>query len=243
MVWENIVAGPGGSVRPDVFIMEKSFANPNPISYEVKVSVADFRSDVTKAKWKAYLGFSYGLVFAAPRGLITRKDIPTGCGFIQYNGTIWHTVKRPTLHPCTIDSAMMLKLLIDGERLETQTKPIKNRDFDEWQHHETLRKKFGQDIRQKLALIDEYPTMKGKLDTLKSELAEALGVGPIDKWCFIQDIKHAIEQLKIMANEHERKQAIAGELAALGDRLNGHLSRIITDYTKTSPTDNKETGE
>lgn len=234
MVWENIVSGPAGSVRPDVFTMEKSFANPNPISYEVKISTSDFRSDVTKAKWKAYLDFSYGVVFAAPKGLLSRKDIPDGCGLIQYNGTIWHTVKRPTLHPCTIKSDMLLKLLIDGESQQTQPKPIQNRDFDAWRHHETLRKKFGKDIGQKMALIEEYPAMKKKLDTLKSELGEVLGIGPIDKWGFVQDAKYAIKQLKIMACEHKRKQAIAGELTTLENKITASISRIITDYTKTA---------
>jgi len=237
MVWENIVSGPAGSVRPDVFTMDKSFKNPNPISYEIKVSTSDFRSDVTTAKWKAYLDFSYGVVFAAPKGLITRKDIPKGCGFIQYNGTIWHTVKRPTLHPGAIKSEMLLKLLIDGEQQQTQPKPIQNRDFDEWQHHETLRKKFGQDIRQKIALMDKYPTMKANLDRAKAELSELLGVR-VDQWDFVGSTKYAINQLKILANEHERKQAIAGELSKLGEDISWRVNRIISEYTKTSPSNN-----
>lgn len=211
--------------------MEKSFLNPNPISYEVKVSTSDFRSDVTKAKWKAYLEFSFGVAFAVPKGLLTLRDIPEGCGLVQYNGTIWHTVKRPTLHPGAIKSEMLLKLLIDGEHQQTKPNPIQNRDFDEHQHHEALRKKFGQDIRQKLALIDEYPTMKANLDHAKAELSKLLDV-PVDRWDFAASVQYAIKQLKILANEDGRKKAIAGELSDLMDRMNGDLNRVITEYTK-----------
>ena len=73
MVWEDIPVGKVHSVRPDVLTIEKSYSSPNPISYEIKVSVSDFRSDVTKAKWKAYLDFSYGVIFAVPKGLIKKS--------------------------------------------------------------------------------------------------------------------------------------------------------------------------
>ncbi|OUS29497.1 hypothetical protein A9Q98_06140 [Thalassotalea sp. 42_200_T64] len=73
MVWEDIPVGKSGSVRPDVLTIQKSFASPNPISYEIKVSVSDFRSDVTSAKWKNYLDFSYGVIFAVPKGLIKNQ--------------------------------------------------------------------------------------------------------------------------------------------------------------------------
>lgn len=86
MVWEDIPVGKSGSVRPDVLTIQKSFASPNPISYEIKVSVSDFRSDVTSAKWKNYLDFSYGVIFAVPKGLIKKSDIPNGCGLMQFNG-------------------------------------------------------------------------------------------------------------------------------------------------------------
>lgn len=177
MVWENIPAGMAGEVRPDVFVLNKSFAHPNPITYEIKVSVSDFRSDVTKAKWKAYLDFSYGVIFAVPKGLITKNDVPEQCGLITYNGAgIWHNVKRPTLNPCKIDGTLLLKLLMCGEERQTHPYPIKNRDFDEHKHHETLRKKFGADIQTRLYFLEEYPEKKAELDKLIKELSELTGV-------------------------------------------------------------------
>ena len=232
MVWENIPAGCAGNVRPDVYTLEKSFSSPNPITYEVKVSLSDFRSDVTKAKWKAYLRFSYGVVFAVPKGLITKNDLPQGCGLITYNGAgIWRTVKKPTLHPCQIDSDVLLKLLMGGADRMTQAKPIQNRDFDQWQHMDALREKFGKNIAEKLSLIEEYPDMKKELKALKSELSEIFGTD-IDRWNFVREIQYKIKQLRIMANETERKKAIAGELEKLKSSLEHSIDRITEEYTE-----------
>lgn len=236
MVWEDIPAGPSGSVRPDVYTIQKSFGNPNPISYEVKVSVSDFRSDVTSAKWKSYLDFSYGVVFAVPKGLITKNDIPNGCGLMTFNGQFWNTVKRPTLHPAPLNDDLLLKLLISGNERQTQPLLPKFREFDEYKHHDELRKKFGEDIRSKIHFIDEYPSMVKEL----TEMRQALGVlfdrdvgkDPHRGWLFDNAIRRDIEELKVLADETERKAAIAKRLANLSEGMQRDFSRIIAEYTQ-----------
>lgn len=233
MVWEDIPAGMAGSVRPDVFVMQKSFSKPNPITYEVKVSVPDFRSDVTSGKWQSYLDFSYGVVFAAPKGLITKKDIPNGCGLIQYNGSgIWRTIKKPTLSPCVIDSEFLLKLLMGGADRMTQKKPIKNRDFDKWKHHDTLKKKFGDDIQEKMALVKNYPEMVQDLKIKKGELIEVLGLRDTDYHNgFIHQAEYAISKLKEIASEKHRKKKICERLEKLRSDLNNDIDQIKKEYT------------
>lgn len=230
MVWEDIPAGKRGSVRPDVYTIEKSFANPNPISYEVKVSESDFRSDVTKAKWKSYLDFSYGVTFAVPKGLVTKKDIPNGCGLITFNGEFWNTVKRPTLHPANLDDELLMKLLIAGNQRQTQAPVIQNRDFDDHKHRETLRKKFGKDIGSKLHFISEYPKMKKELIMMRRDLGKLFNI-ELDHWCFENEVQRNIDKLKVMANETERKAAIAKELGNAKSRLDRQFERIIHEYT------------
>lgn len=235
MVWEDIPAGASGSVRPDVYTIQKSFGNPNPISYEVKVSLADFRSDVTKAKWKAYLDFSYGVVFAVPKGLITKKDIPNGCGLMTFNGEFWNTVKRPTLHPAPLNDTLLLKLLISGNERQTQPFTPKLRSFDEWKHHDELRKKFGEDIRSKLSFIEDYPVMHKELNEMRAELAEILDM-KLDKdclstWRFDRNVKYKIEELRAMADETERKAAIAKEVSRVAISVNRQLQHIVEHYT------------
>jgi len=229
MVWEDIPVGKVHSVRPDVLTIEKSYSSPNPISYEIKVSVSDFRSDVTKAKWKAYLDFSYGVVFAVPKGLITKSDVPNGCGLMTFNGQSWNTVKKPTLHPAKLNDELLLKLLISGDQRETQKPVIQNRDFDQHVHHETLRKKFGKDFRSKIAMLDEYPEKKKELKALKKELADLFDLD-IERWSFEKNVKYHIEQLKIMADESERKAKIAKELIDLKTTLSNRLDLIVNKY-------------
>lgn len=235
MVWEDIPAGRRHSVRPDVYTIEKSFANPNPISYEVKVSLADFRSDVTSAKWKAYLEFSYGVVFAVPKGLITKKDVPNNCGLITFNGEFWNTVKRPTLHPAELDDDLLLKLLISGK--ERQSKPFEPvpRPFDEERHYDALRKKFGEDIRQKLHFIGKFPQMMEELTEMRSCLSrlfgEELPKDIFNTWRFDYVVSKAIEELEIKAKEETRKAAIAKELQELSEVMDRRMNIIINRYT------------
>ena len=231
MVWEDIPAGKSGSVRPDVFTIEKSFANPNPISYEIKVSVSDFRSDITKAKWKSYLDFSYGVVFAVPKGLITKKDVPNGCGLITFNGEFWNTVKRPTLHPTKLNDELLLKLLIAGQERQTQPRIIQNREFDEYQHREKLRKKFGKDISSKLHFIADYPKMKEELDVMRKSLGDLFDL-ELKDWGFDYNLKREIENLKVMANESERKAKIAKELNDARSWINKRFEQIVGDFTQ-----------
>lgn len=232
MVWEDIPAGKLHSVRPDVLTIEKSYSSPNPISYEIKVSVSDFRSDVTKAKWKSYLEFSYGVVFAAPKGLIKKSDIPNGCGLMLFNGQSWHTVKKPTLHPSKLNDEILLKLLIGGAQRETIVPVIKNRDYEEYVHHETLRKKFGQDFSEKISLLDTYADKKKELKRLKKELGVLFDLD-VDQWGFESNVSYRIEKLKIMACESKRKLAIAEELIRLNKDITQSFDRIVTKYTGT----------
>lgn len=230
MVWEDIPVGKVHSVRPDVLTIEKSYSSPNPISYEVKVNLSDFRSDITKAKWNSYLDFSYGVVFAVPKGLITKSDLPNGCGLMTFNGQSWNTVNKPTIHPTTLNDELLLKLLISGSQRETQRPIIKNRDFNHYIHHETLRKKFGKDFAEKISLLDTYPNKKKELKGLKKELASLFDLD-VDRWGFEENVKYQIDKLKIMADESKRKEKIANELIKLNDTLSSTIVRIIDKYT------------
>ena len=230
MVWEDIPAGKSGSIRPDVLTIQKSFSNPNPISYEIKVSASDFRSDVTSGKWSKYLDFSYGVVFAAPKGLIKKSDIPDICGLIQFDGQSWRTVKKPILNPAVLNGELLLKLLIAGKDRETQANVIKNRGFDEWEHKETLRKKFGKDFAKKIKLIETYDECKKELDGYKKELGSLFGLD-INEWSFIYDLSRSIKDLKILADEGKRKEKIAKDLRVMKNHLDSRIDAIVENYT------------
>lgn len=138
MVWVDMQLGPTGSPRPDVYALFRSYMQPNPVAYEVKVSVSDFRSDVTTAKWARYLSYAYAVVFAVPAGLIGKADVPDACGLIVRNETGWRMAKKPTLQPRNIDQQALLKLVIDGVTREGPKVRAMNRN-----PYDSIAKKIG----------------------------------------------------------------------------------------------------
>jgi len=115
MVWSDLQLGPAGSPRPDVYAIFKSYTNPCPLAYECKVSLSDFRSDVTSGKWQSYLEYACGVYFAAEASLgVTKADVPTHCGLILRGEKGWRAAKKAVLNPVRIPQDAFLKLLIDG---------------------------------------------------------------------------------------------------------------------------------
>ncbi|WP_421921620.1 MmcB family DNA repair protein [Marinobacter salarius] len=146
MLWTDMQLGPSGSPRPDVYTIRKSYTQPKPMAYEVKVSLSDFRSDVTKGKWQSYLEFSGAVIFVVPKGLITKNDVPNGCGLMTYNEETdtFTNLKKATLHPVTLPERVMLKLLIDGADRIHQVN--RRRLLDEYQIESRVRKALGDEV-------------------------------------------------------------------------------------------------
>lgn len=114
MVWTDMQLGPQGSPRPDVYTIERSYVRPNPTAYEVKISVSDFRVDITAGKWSKYLDYAHAVVFACPVGMISKTDVPEMCGLMVRYESGWRYAKKATINPRPIAQAALLKLLIDG---------------------------------------------------------------------------------------------------------------------------------
>ena len=153
VVWTNMQLGQAGSPRPDVYSVPKSFAKFTPIAYEIKVSVADFRRDVTAGKWQSYLKFASGVTFAVPRGLIGKADLPPGCGLVVRGDDGWSTVKAPTLAKIdTLPRDAWIKLVIDG--IARQQVKIEPRHLNPFRAQKLIRKAYGDGIADALSNRD-----------------------------------------------------------------------------------------
>lgn len=131
MVWTNIVMGQAGAPRPDVLTLDPvSWSAINLVAFEVKISVSDFRSDVTKGKWQQYLEFAQGVTFAAPAGLLSAADVPKSCGLIERGSERWRYRRRPTLGTYTLTQVQMLKLA--REPRHRPTLPYTNPTADDY---------------------------------------------------------------------------------------------------------------
>lgn len=217
MVWLNMQLGPSGSPRPDVYTLYKSYVAPCPIAYECKVSVADFRADVTAAKWSTYLEYAHAVVFAAPADLLRKDDIPGSCGLILRHKNAWRMAKKPIPVPRVIAQEALLKLLIDGVRREGAVERRRQwdagahtRDFDarfgataaryvadaasierDLAYAEEQRAKIVQRAEQDAARIREKAASEAP--PLWASLVDCLGLpGDAELW----NVKHAIAKLR-----------------------------------------------
>lgn len=112
LTWLNISLGGPNNVRPDVFAMRAfSYAQPDMISYEIKVIRSDLRSDLTSGKWQKYLEFSQGVTFAVPQGLPGIGDIPKDCGIIIRGERAWRHTRKPVLKAASLPVDAAIKLI------------------------------------------------------------------------------------------------------------------------------------
>lgn len=152
MVWCDMQLGPSGSERPDVYTMQKSYSKPHPIAYECKISVADFRSDITSGKWMKYYEEAGAVIFAVPEGLVTKADIPKGAGLIVRHENCWRTAKGPTFQRVTLSVPCLQKLLIDGVRRLPRS--IGPRELNIYRAAKKIREKTGKDVAAYLSDVE-----------------------------------------------------------------------------------------
>jgi hypothetical protein len=127
-----------------VYTLAKSFMHPSPRAYEVKVSAADFRADVTAGKWRTYLNYADSVVFAVPAGLVQPADVPPLAGLMVRGETGWRTLRRAVPGVVSIPEDALLKLLIDG--IEREGGRHRTRNYADAQAGvDRFCKKFGAD--------------------------------------------------------------------------------------------------
>src|SRR5690606_11023333 len=85
--------------RPDVFSINPSLQpeRANPRIHEIKVSRADFLSDVANPrKREAYLSIAETVYYVVPEGLVTPDEVPQGLGLIvERSADNFALLKRP----------------------------------------------------------------------------------------------------------------------------------------------------
>lgn len=147
--WEDMQLGPAGTCRPDVYAMAHSYSKFCPVVYEVKVSVSDFRADVTAGKYTKYFSYAGGVVFAVPDGLLKKSDIPEGCGLMIRKASGWHTLRGPTMRQLdNLPRDAWMKLLMDGMTRQAERTQIKSREPQAYFIDRRLMKKQGAEIAE-----------------------------------------------------------------------------------------------
>ena len=169
IVWTDMQLGPAGSPRPDVYTVPLSFSRFQPLAYECKVSISDFRADITKGKWSDYLRFSCAVIFAVPEGLITKADLPPGCGLMVRGEKGWRTVKGPTMRALeNLPRDAWIKLLIDGVKREGERTRLVPLDI--YTANRKLRKTLGERVAD---VLHERNMVELRFEHATAELRKA----------------------------------------------------------------------
>jgi hypothetical protein len=177
LVWTDMQLGPAGSPRPDVYTVPCSYSRFMPVAYEVKISVADFRRDITAGKWSSYLKFAAGVIFCVPAGLIKKEDVPSGCGLMIRSENVWRTVKGPTLKAVdNLPRDAWMKLVIDGvARIRNDAdQRMRAQMTNEWRVEQRIRQRLGDVVADAVqAHTGASRSLEYSTDRLKKAAVEA----------------------------------------------------------------------
>lgn len=229
MLWTDMQLGPSGSARPDVYTMAKSYAKPRPMVYEIKVSVSDFRSDVTSGKWQKYLEFSSGVYFACPAKMINKTDVPATCGLIIRSDKGWRSVKAPTLQVVDLDWFVMMKLLIDGVTRHTPERRIKY--FTNFIQRKEAAKILGQDVAD---AVQGLQKVRAKQDRLQKEIDAKLNYAQEDASRIRANATETADRCKADAVESmsELYEILGVEPGTMGWKLRDKLAALKKELSK-----------
>lgn len=195
MIWTDMQLGPSGSPRPDVYTINKRYSTFCPVAYECKISVSDFRSDVTRGKWQSYLKFASGVIFAAPKGLISKDDVPKTCGLIVRNETGWRTIKGPTMTPVKeLPRDAWLKLLIDGTQRSLRDHYV--RYYNERKVRAEIAKKYGDELAE---ILHNHSIAKERLEDKIKHIQQR--TGELDVFNGLERMQKEIEDFKALKTE------------------------------------------
>lgn len=230
--WEDMQLGPAGTCRPDVYSIAHSYSKFCPIVYEVKVSISDFRADVTAGKYTKYFKYAGGVVFAVPDGLLKKTDIPDGCGLMVRKESGWTTLKGPIMRQLdNLPRDAWIKLLMDGMTREVERTQLKSRSYGSWFVERNLSKNHGEEVSR---LVAQACLAK---DRLASEIKYAEERAQIVRQESIDEQKRREENRR---REEERLTDAQRDLAVLlgvdpdAPRylLAGALERAVTRLTE-----------
>lgn len=188
----------GGNGQMDVFRMKLSRTNPNPTCYEVKVSRSDFHADTQAGKYRRYLPYVRRLYFAAPAGMLSKDEIPGGCGLTVRGDKGWSVIKAAPIYQPDPEKWPSLLLSIV---LKLHPGPWSQPDREE-RIRRALRRVASEDSLRHLGLqlsaavsgqLEDARLLRHRYERDRQYLAQRLGINPDSPEA--QDISHLADRI------------------------------------------------
>lgn len=196
LVWLDMQLGPQGTQRPDVYAIEKTYTRLDARVFEIKISRADFLSDITTGKWQGYLRWCNAVTFAVPEGLVKRDEVPAGCGLMVRGESGWRSVRKPTLQQLReLPTTVWQKLLFDGiERSHRAAPPrLRNEYLARKRALEALGKEWELAVSNRGRALRELALETERLKEAREKTADEIR-SVQDR--HVRDAKESLEKLK-----------------------------------------------
>jgi len=162
-----------GMLQFDGIAIYKSWAHPNIVGYEIKVSRSDFQRD---NKFFGYMPYCHELYFVVPTGLIDRMELPNEIGLMYYNPEKKSlTTKKKAIHRnIEINADMLLYIIMN--RLESDRLPFhtsKAEYWQDWLENKITNRDLGYQVNCKLLKhIQELEKENSRYQRFKEEQSE-----------------------------------------------------------------------
>lgn len=204
----NYLDVPLGSVwlekpqRADVVEIKPSYTRFCVSIYEIKISRADFLSDIRSEKWKGYLEHCHRFYFAVPSGMVKKEEIPKEAGLIVRGETGWTTVKAANNRYGEIPYTTLLSLLFMRQRINHSKR---NREaiaefLTVSYNRQKMYKKLGHEVGNALRNFDEYKQTKNNFECEIEKVRKCIkdGLG-IDAWWPVWELSDLVKEIKAKA--------------------------------------------
>jgi hypothetical protein len=110
--------------RADLVVCRPSYKKFCVSVFEIKVSRADFLSDIRSDKWRDYLPHCDRFYFAVCKGVLELSDIPPEAGLVVRGPNGWHTRKTAPKMEHEIPMATMKSLVFAKQRMSVREKRL-----------------------------------------------------------------------------------------------------------------------
>ena len=190
---------------PDALRIRMSYTRPDFAIYEIKVSRADFLSDIRSDKWQTYLPYCSRFYFATPAtGVCTLEDIPFVAGWMVRGPDGWKTKKTPKVREFEPDYHYALALLISEQkyRVRAENEAARRRKLAHGDNVNWSKKVIDRVARVEKDILANKG-MRAKLISARNALKQHFGVDIGDYWRFsdmdstFKDLKMGLDEWKV----------------------------------------------
>lgn len=198
-VLESLSMPAAGTQLADVVAVKPSYTRFCLSIYEIKVSRADFQSDVRSEKYKGYLDHSHRLYFATPAGMVTKDEIPEEAGWIVRGTSGWKVMKAAPAREINIPEETMMSLIF-----KKQYQTVRERRTERLLKYSYNRKNqlkvVGKDLAEAWACREKYrnlaDTYEDLIDQVSDAIRDGLGVEPDSPKIEMITLKNLVRQIK-----------------------------------------------